>query len=328
MDDLESGAKNRPATPLAAAVADYLEWLRVAKRASPHSVDATRRDLARFVETAAERGVSSPQTVDVHLLRGFVTRRRKLGLAAASVRRELSSVRSLFRHLCRVGVVSVNPVSDVRAPKSTRKLPGTFEKDALADALDEGGGQATYPRDHAIAELLYSCGLRLAELQTLTRAQFDAGFTEVRVTGKGSKTRIVPVGSKARAALQGWLAVVPAADPGDPVFLGRGGAPLSRSAIAQGLKRWAAAAGLAGRVHPHRFRHAFATHLLEESADLRAVQELLGHANLSTTQIYTHLDFERLAQVYDLAHPRAETQPGTKSSDVAEQHNSGAKIPD
>ena len=297
---------SEPATPLAAAAADYAEWLRVARRASPHTVEATRRDLSRFLETASERGVTSPEKVDVHLVRAFVARRRKLGMAAVSVQRELSSVRSFFRHLCRHGQASVNPAADVRAPKSVRKLPGTFEKDALAGALDHSEGQAMHPRDHAIAELFYSCGLRLAELQSLTVGQFDAGFTEVRVTGKGSKTRIVPVGGKAREALQAWLATTAAAT--GPLFRGRRGAALSRSAIALGLKRWAAAAGLAGRVHPHRFRHAFATHLLEESADLRAVQELLGHANLTTTQIYTHLDFERLATVYDAAHPRAEAK--------------------
>ncbi len=312
-------------SPLAAAAAEYVEWLQVAKRASPHTLDATRRDLARFVETAAERGVSTAGKVDVHLVRAFVARRRKLGLSAKSVQRELSSLRSLFRHLCRRGIVATNPAADVRAPKSARKLPGTFEKDALASALEHSAGQKLHPRDHAIAELLYSCGLRLAELQTLTWQQFDAGFTEVRVTGKGSKTRIVPVGSKARQALELWRARVPAAD-GQPMFPGRGGAALSRSAIAQGLKRWAKAAGLAGRVHPHRFRHAFASHLLEESADLRAVQELLGHANLATTQIYTHLDFDRLAQVYDAAHPRAVRKSSPLAKNVAGQHESDAKI--
>jgi len=297
---------NEPATPLAAAAADYAEWLRVARRASPHTVEAAQRDLLRFVETASERGITSPEKVDVHLVRAFVARRRRLGMAAGSVQRELSSVRSFFRHLCRHGKASVNPAADVRAPKSIRKLPGTFEKDALVGALDNAVGQNTHPRDHAIAELFYSCGLRLAELQTLRHEHFDAELTEVRVTGKGSKTRIVPVGSKAREALQAWLAAAPASS--GPLFTGRRGAALSRSAIALGLKRWAVSAGLAGRVHPHRFRHAFATHLLEESADLRAVQELLGHANLATTQIYTHLDFERLATVYDAAHPRAEAR--------------------
>ena len=297
------------ATPLQSAAADYVDWLAVARRASVHSVQAARRDLARFAETAAERGVSHPQQVDVHLLRAFVARRRKLGLSASSVQRELSSLRSFFRHLCRQGLMQTNPAADVRAPKSVRKLPGTFDKETLGAALDRQSAQVVHPRDHAVAELLYSCGLRLAELQTLTFAQFDAGLSEVRVTGKGSKTRIVPVGSKAREALQAWLAATPKPQsPQAPVFPGRGGAALSRSAIAQGLKRWARAAGLVGRVHPHRFRHAFATHLLEESADLRAVQELLGHANLSTTQIYTHLDFDRLAKVYDAAHPRAEAR--------------------
>ena len=318
---------NDSGTALQAAAADYLDWLKVAKRASPHSIAAAQRDLSRFAEAAAERGVTAPEQVDVHIVRAFVARRRKLGMAASSVQRELSSVRALFRHRCRLGLASTNPAADVRAPKSVRKLPGTFEKDALIAALDSGEGQALHPRDHAIAELFYSCGLRLAELQGLTLGQFDTGMSELRVTGKGSKTRIVPVGSKARAALQAWLAASDssAADDNAPLFVGRAGAKLSRSAIALGLKRWAQVAGLAGRVHPHRFRHAFATHLLEESADLRAVQELLGHANLATTQIYTHLDFERLAKVYDAAHPRA-TASGKSARNVAEQHKSGGKI--
>lgn len=312
------------AAPLATACAEYVEWLAVAKRASPHTLAATRRDLARFVETAAERGVESTEKVDVHLVRAFVARRRRLGLSAKSVQRELSSLRSLFRHLCRQGLAQLNPAADVRAPKAARKLPGTFEKDALAAALDQDAARDRHPRDHAIAELFYSCGLRLAELQTLTFGQFDAGFTEVRVTGKGGKTRIVPVGSKAREALRIWLAAGENSSAVDaPVFAGRAGKPLSRTTVAAGLKRWARAAGLQGRVHPHRFRHAFATHLLEESGDLRAVQELLGHANLSTTQIYTHLDFDRLTKVYDAAHPRAEHR---KSANVAEQQSPDVKI--
>jgi integrase/recombinase XerC len=300
---------NAPLTPspLATACADYVHNLAVARRASPHTVAAARRDLARFCELAGERGVQQPQQVDVHLVRAFLARRRKLGIAARSVQRELSSVRSLFRHLCRHGVLSANPAADVRGPKQARPLPGTFEKDALVAALDGADAQATQPRAQALAELLYSSGLRLAELQSLRWQDFDAGLTEVRVTGKGRKTRLVPVGEKARQAL---AALRPdPLDPGAPVFVGRSGRPLSRTAIAQGLKRWGRAAGLAGRIHPHRFRHAFATHLLEESADLRAVQELLGHANLATTQVYTHLDFERLAKVYDAAHPRADIPP-------------------
>lgn len=313
-------------SPLAAACADYVEWLAVAKRASPNTLAATRRDLARFVETAVERGVETPEKVDVHLVRAFVARRRRLGLSAKSVQRELSSLRSLFRHLCRQGLAQLNPAADVRAPKAARKLPGTFEKDALTAALDQQAARELHPRDHAIAELFYSCGLRLAELQTLTLGQFDAGLTEVRVTGKGGKTRIVPVGSKAREALQAVLAANAAPTNADsPLLAGRAGKPLSRSTVATGLKRWARAAGLQGRVHPHRFRHAFATHLLEESGDLRAVQELLGHANLSTTQIYTHLDFDRLAKVYDAAHPRAEH---ARAANVAEQQSADAKIHD
>jgi integrase/recombinase XerC len=287
------------------AIAAYLEHLRVSRRASPRTVIGVQTDLARFVETTTAQGIASVQTVTVHSIRAHVARRRRLGLSAITVRRELSSIRGLFRELCRRGVLTANPAVDVRGPKAIRKLPGTFEKDALKHALDHSPEDFRQQRNHAIAELLYSSGLRLGELQPLTWGQFDEAMTEVRVTGKGSKARIVPVGSVARQALEAWRANMPDAAAEQPVFPGRAGAPLSRSSIAQGLQIWARQAGLAGRVHPHRFRHAFATHLLEESGDLRAVQELLGHANLATTQIYTHLDFDRIAKVYDAAHPRA-----------------------
>lgn len=302
-----------PATELATDIAAYLEYLQVVRRAPASSLAGRRQDLQRFLEFADERGLARVEQIDVHALRAYVARRSRLGLAPVSVRRELSSLRSFLQAQCRTGRLLANPAAEVRSPKVARRLPSAFEAEPLNAALDQESEGALEARDRAMAELLYSCGLRLGELQPLQLGQFDAGLSEVRVTGKGGKTRVLPVGAQARSALAAWLAVRPGGQGGgQALFPGRDGEPLSRSAIAGRLKLWAQRAGLAGRVHPHRFRHAFATHLLEGSGDLRAVQELLGHANLATTQIYTHLDFERLAKVYDQAHPRARNKLGPK----------------
>lgn len=313
-------------TALAAAIAEHIDHLRVLRRSPATTLAATRQDLDRFLEFAAERGLDDPARVDVHAVRAFVARRSRLGLSPVSVRRELSTLRSFFRARCRRHGLPANPAADVRAPKAARRLPSAFGAEPLNAALDQpvAAGDPRALCDRALAELLYSCGLRLGELQPLRLEQFDAGLTELRVTGKGGKTRVLPVGSAAQAALRDWLAVRPATADG-ALFPGRGGAPMSRAAIGQRLKAWARRSGLDGRVHPHRFRHAFATHLLEGSGDLRAVQELLGHANLATTQIYTHLDFDRLARVYDQAHPRA-GRAVEKITDVAEQQPGDAKI--
>jgi len=214
-------------------------------------------------------------------------------------------VRGFLRDQLNRGRVRANAAAEVRAPKKARTLPKTVEKDALIAALDSPVAGLS-ARDQTMAELFYSSGLRLAELVALDVDSIGSG-REVRVIGKGSKTRIVPVGRKAVAALQRWqreraLLV----DSGErALFVARDGKRLSHRSVQQRLRDWARKAGLDGGLHPHRLRHSFATHLLEESGDLRAVQELLGHANLSTTQIYTHLDFNRLAKVYDAAHPRA-----------------------
>ena len=308
----------------------------VEQRAPANTLTAVQRDLQRLLEIAAEYHVHTVQAIDVHLLRRFVARRRKLGIAARSVQRELSSVRAFLRALCRSGELAANPAEQLRAPKGPRKLPSAFDREPLLAALDQStpalpprADVHLHRRDVALAELFYSSGLRLAEVQTLTLGQFDSAFGEVRVTGKGGKTRIAPVGEPARDALQQWLALRPhyardSAGADAPVFVGRDGRAMSRGAIQQRIKTWAQRSGLAGRVHPHRFRHAFATHLLEESGDLRAVQELLGHANLATTQIYTHLDFDRLSRVYDAAHPLAQNR--REKENVAKQHDDGDKM--
>lgn len=300
---------------LALAMADHLQRLAVEHRAPKTSQLAAAQDLRRFAEFAATRTLHLPEQCDVHQLRAFVAQRRKRGIAAVTVRRELSTLRSFFKGLIARGLLEVNPALQLSAPKGARKLPNSFEKDPLNQALNQTPSAEQHPhalRNHAIAELLYGAGLRLAELHQLCLGHI--GGDELRVTGKGGKTRVLPLGSKAKAALDIWLRLRQqdpnaGSSPDAPVFVGPRGMPLSRSSIAGGLKQWALQTGLTGRVHPHRFRHAFATHLLEESGDLRAVQELLGHANLATTQIYTHLDFEKLLQVYDTAHPRANKFP-------------------
>lgn len=289
-------------SPLMQAMVDYRHWLAVVRRAPAATLQAAHSDLARFAEFAQAQKLLEPSQIDLHHVRHWLSERRQQGLAPITVRRELSTLRSFLGQLCRNGQLPHNPAAQVRAPKAPRKLPGIFEKDPLNAALDD----APAPEDpralraHALAELLYGCGLRLGEVQGLRWDSLHGD--EIRVHGKGSKTRILPVGRSALAALAAWRAQQA---PCAAMFTARPGVPLSRSAIAADLKRWALQQGLAGRVHPHRFRHAFATHLLEESGDLRAVQELLGHANLATTQVYTHLDFEKLMHIYDQSHPRA-----------------------
>jgi integrase/recombinase XerC len=228
------------------------------------------------------------------------------------VQRRLSAVRSFFRYLQREGVARGNPAADVRAPKSRKRLPATLDPDQMARLLAFRGDDRLSTRDKAVMELFYSSGLRLAELVGLNLGDLDLGDATVRVLGKGGKTRIVPVGREARRALRAWLAERGRgpgrdADAGGraALFLSRTGRRLAGRTIQQRVALWARRQGLAAHVHPHLFRHSFATHLLESSADLRGVQELLGHADIGTTQVYTHLDFQRLASVYEAAHPRA-----------------------
>ncbi len=291
-----------------AALRRFLEHLTSERRYSPHTCNAYRRDLAALREYCRRnriRGWSRLSSADV---RAFAAERHRGGLSGRSVQRILSSVRSFYRYLLREGAVESNPAIAVPAPKTPRRLPQTLDADQLARLLEIPPSDPLAIRDRALMELLYSSGLRLAELIALDRGDLDLDDATVRVTGKGAKTRIVPVGRQARAALRAWLEVRgriarPVAD--DALFLGRAGRRLGPRAVQQRLLVWARRAGLDARVHPHRLRHSFASHLLESSGDLRAVQELLGHADIRTTQIYTHVDFQHLARVYDAAHPRA-----------------------
>jgi len=292
------------------AVAHYLQHLAAERRLSPHTVAAYERDLANLSRLTAGKPLAELGLADI---RGAIIKLRSQSLAAASVARQLSSWRGFYAFAChRLGYAD-NPCLGLRPPKAAKTLPDILSPDACARLLQGGpaaeNGDALQARDRAMFELFYSSGLRLSELTGLDLGDLDLQSGEAQVTGKGRKTRVVPVGRRAREALTRWLGVRPGfLPPGRDeaaLFLGRNGRRLSPRAVQQRLDLWARRQGLDGRVHPHRLRHSFASHLLESSGDLRAVQELLGHADISTTQIYTHLDFQHLAEVYDRTHPRA-----------------------
>jgi integrase/recombinase XerC len=285
----------------------YLAHLSTERRLSPHTASNYARDLRALADFAARNNLDDWKSIDSQHVRVFAAREHAGGLGPRSVQRRLSAVRGFFNYLLRERVVSSNPALDVRAPKAPRRLPGTLDVDQLNQLLDIPAENALAIRDRAIMELFYSSGLRLDELVNLDGPQLDLADRTVRVTGKGRKVRIVPVGRKADEALRLWLRERGAlASPDEAaLFVGKNGRRLKHRAVQLRIAHWARRKGLPGHVHPHLFRHSFATHLLESSKDLRGVQELLGHADISTTQIYTHLDFAHLARTYDASHPRA-----------------------
>jgi integrase/recombinase XerC len=298
------------AVPASGAASDwialYLERLAAQRGYSAHTVSAYRRDLHAFAGFLEQLGrpLTEAAADDV---RAFVAAQHRSGLSAATLKRRLAAVRGLYRFLQDEAAVEIHPAQDLRAPKGSRRLPETLDPEQMTALLEHGDDDILDLRDRALFELIYSSGLRLAEAVSLDLVGLDLASARVRVTGKGGKTRDLPVGRKACEALSAWLQVRGqlAATGEEAVFVGRHGARLGARAVQARLRRRALLAGLDTPVHPHMLRHAFASHLLESSGDLRAVQELLGHANISTTQIYTHLDFQHLAQVYDRAHPRA-----------------------
>ena len=293
---------------IAAAVDDYLAELADQRRQSPHTVSNYRRDLKRLLVMAGETDVSSLQ---VFQIRRFVAQLHAQGLSGRSLGRMLSAWRGFFGWLGQRNLVTANPCDGVRPPKSPKLLPKALSVDEAAALLqpESDDDPALAARDVAMFELFYSSGLRLAELAALNVDALEGMLHEgeVRVLGKRSKARIVPVGAKAREALVAWaeLREQLAALDETALFVSRRGARLSHRAIQDRLGRHALRAGLPCHVHPHMLRHSFASHVLQSSGDLRAVQEMLGHASISTTQVYTHLDFQHLAKVYDEAHPRA-----------------------
>lgn len=292
---------------LEAVITDFAAHLADERRASPHTRDAYRRDLLSAAHYLAERGLADWSRVRTAHVRELLASRHRAGLKPSSLARLASSLRSFYLWQMREGRASANPASDVRAPKRAARLPETADVDDLAAMLDVVPDDTLGVRDHALIELFYSSGIRLAEAVGLNVADIDLTSGQARVVGKGDRQRTVPVGSRAGAALDRWLRerglLAKADEPA--LFVSQRGTRLSRSSVAARMDGWARAHGLPVHLHPHKLRHSFATHMLESSADLRAVQELLGHANITTTQVYTHLDFAHLAKVYDAAHPRA-----------------------
>lgn len=285
----------------------FLQHLATERRTSTHTVSSYRRDLGYFQSFCAAQALADWARVDSQHVRVFAASEHRRGQSPRTIQRRLSAVRTFFHFLAREGVCRGNPGVDVQAPKAPRRLPKTVDVDQMAQLLDTAVDESLEVRDKAIVELLYSSGLRLAELIGLDLVDLDLSDRTVRVLGKGRKERIVPVGSQARNAVRAWLKVRGEFASADQraLFVGRNGERLSPRSVQARVQRWAQARGAGIHLHPHLFRHSFATHLLESSHDLRGVQELLGHANLGTTQIYTHLDFQHLAKVYDAAHPRA-----------------------
>jgi integrase/recombinase XerC len=285
----------------------YLRHLGFERRLSPHTASNYARDLRALAEYVERSGPDDWRRVDSQHVRMFAARSHAGGLSPRSVQRRLSATRGFFNFLLREGVLKSNPAVDIRAPKAAKRLPGTLDADQLNQLLDVPAENALAIRDRAIMELFYSSGLRLSELVGLDIPNLDLPDRTVRVLGKGSKTRIVPVGRKAETAIRAWLRerATLAAVEETALFVGQNGTRLKHRAVQLRIAYWAKRKGLPSRVYPHLFRHSFATHLLESSKDLRGVQELLGHADISTTQIYTHLDFAHLARTYDASHPRA-----------------------
>ena len=293
---------------------DNLDWidkfirhLEFERRLSPETCKNYRRDLETLLVFREYSGVDSWGGMDSEHFRAFSASCYRKGLSARSIQRRLSACRTFFRYLIREQQVDKNPITDVSAPKGKKRLPGNLDVDRMARLLDIRGKGPLVERDRAILELLYSSGLRLSELTDLNCGDVDMRDATVRVTGKGNKDRIVPVGRKALQALELWdksrVLLANAEEPA--LFVSNRGTRISPRSVQARVTHWARVQGIDTKVYPHLFRHSFATHLLESSHDLRAVQELLGHANISTTQVYTHLDFQHLAQIYDQTHPRA-----------------------
>lgn len=282
----------------------YSAWLRNEKQYSGLTVENYARDLRKLFELSTDTPLDHLKN---HHIRRFIAQLHSKGLGGRSLARILSAWRGFFTYLMRDHGLTDNPCAGLRAPRSPKNLPQALSPDEAARLVDLPTDTPESIRDKAIFELLYSSGLRLAELVSLDPAQLDMTAGEVRVTGKGSKTRIVPLGQYAIASLQAWLAVRDQiAKSGETaLFVGQRGSRISPRVVQLRLRQWGVKQGITSNVHPHLLRHSFATHVLQSSGDLRAVQEMLGHASISTTQVYTHLDFQYLSKIYDAAHPRA-----------------------
>ncbi len=299
-----------PADPL---VEGFLQHLAHERRLSPRTLNAYRRDLTHFSRWNRKHREVPWQRLQQAEIRQYIAAEHRRGLSSTSLRRRLSALRSFYRYLLREGVTKRNPAQGVRTPKVHRRLPATLDVDQMHRLLSMQARTPVEIRDLAMMELTYSCGLRLAELVSIDLQDLDRRDAVLEVTGKGAKTRRLPVGSKALEAVDRWLEVrdTLARPDEQALFVSSRGGRISPRTVQQRLELNARRQGAARRLHPHLLRHSFASHLLESSGDLRAVQELLGHADIGTTQIYTHLDFQHLARVYDQAHPRAKRKKGS-----------------
>jgi integrase/recombinase XerC len=287
-----------------AAVGSFLEHLSVERGASAHTLRSYTADLTEFSRFLADEGISGLAAADIRAVRAYLAGLHRRRLSKATIARKLAAVRSCFRFLARRGRLESNPARGVRSPRLGRRLPAFLSLDEARDSLDAGPGpDASGARDHALIEVLYGTGLRVAEGCGLDLDDLDEGRRTVRVVGKGDKERVVPIGERALEALDAYLAL--RGRRRGALFLNRRGGRLTARSAHRIVRAWARRAGLDQRVTPHTLRHSFATHMLSAGADLRLIQELLGHSRLSTTQRYTHVSPEHLMKVYDRAHPRA-----------------------
>ncbi len=274
---------------------------------SEHTRSAYQRDLTYLQKFCDKQDINKWSDLDGRQVRGFVASRHREGIGGRSLQRNLSAIRSFYRYLLEEAKVKNNPAEGIIAPKTPRKLPNVLDADQTVQLVEIDDQDGLALRDRAMLELIYSSGLRLAELISINMGDIDFGDRILTVTGKGKKMRSVPVGQHAIQAIKNWLKIRQSMvnQNEDALFISQRGKRISPRSVQERLKQWAIKQGLPSHVHPHMLRHSFASHMLESSGDLRAVQELLGHADISTTQVYTHLDFQHLAQVYDKSHPRA-----------------------
>ncbi|QLB20840.1 tyrosine recombinase XerC [Vespertiliibacter pulmonis] len=284
----------------------YWDFLRIEKQVSPHTLSNYQRQLQAVCTLLTQAEITTWQQIDPPIVRWVLTQSHKQGLSAKSIGVRLVVLRQFLMFLVRRGQLQNNPAVGIKAPKVAKHLPKNIEAEQLTQLLNSDRNEPLDLRDLAMMELMYSSGLRLSELQGLDLGNLDLRSGEVKVLGKRNKERIVPIGTKAIEAIQRWLNVREQFNPQDnALFLNKKGGRLTHRSIQLVMAKWGKQQGLTTHLHPHKLRHSFATHLLEASQDLRAVQDLLGHSNLATTQIYTHLDFQHLAKIYDSAHPRA-----------------------
>ena len=289
-------------------LADFFDQLKFEKRASEHTIKNYQRDIKHLSRYCTEKDIFQWTDLQQANIRSHIANRHRQGIGSNSLQRELSAIRSFYNFLLKNRLVSINPAQHIQAPKQARKLPKTLDVDQVNGLLEAGTNSPLEIRDVAMFELFYSSGLRLSELTALNLTDIDLSDNSLFVrSGKGGKSRLLPLGSKAVTAIENWLQQrsqnTPTTEPA--LFVSTRGTRLGPRSVELRLEQWCKKKGIVEHIHPHMLRHSFASHLLESSQDLRAVQELLGHSNISTTQIYTHLDFQHLADIYDKAHPRA-----------------------